>query len=269
MIYKKQIDISTLNAPLEFNIYGRQPILEALRYGDSVKKIWLASDLSGKPVRQIQNLAENKKIPLFTISKNDIQKYVGSVVHQGIAAQISFNPFVTEADLETFLQSKNNPLIVILDQVQDPHNLGAIIRTCEITGVDLIVLTAKGSAPINATVAKTSAGALFGVKLHQTENLLAVIDLFKRTGIQTFAATTHAEFNIYDADFKRAIALIIGSEGIGVRKNLLSYCDLKVTIPQIGKINSLNASVSASVILYEALRQRFYSNIRNKTAGNE
>ena len=108
-------------------------------------------------------MADVKKISINTVSKNDIQNFVGAVVHQGIAAKVSFNPFLSDKQLDHFIESKSNPFFVILDQVQDPHNLGAILRTAEITGVDLVIISAKGSAPINATVAKTSAGALFGL----------------------------------------------------------------------------------------------------------
>lgn len=249
-----------LNRPIKLNIYGRQPVFEALRFQSDVEEIWIAKDISGKPIKQIEEIAKKNSIKINYIEKNDIQRIVGSVVHQGVAAKVNFNNFVDDESLESLLINCKYPFILILDQIQDPHNLGAILRTIEITNADLIVLPEKGSAPINATVAKTSAGALFGVKIHQVENLDQFIQLLKQRDIFVFATSVSAKQTIYQTDFTIPTALVIGSEDKGIRKHIKTICDELITIPQLGKLNSLNVSVSTAIIIYEVIRQRHFRN---------
>ncbi|MEJ2542639.1 MAG: 23S rRNA (guanosine(2251)-2'-O)-methyltransferase RlmB [Calditrichaceae bacterium] len=249
---------NSANTPIFINIYGRQPVFEALRFGSDIQNIWIAKGTKDKSIRQIEGTAQKNKVRISYVDKNDIQKIVGAVVHQGIAAEIIYNNFVNSESLDTFLSECQLPFIVILDQIQDPHNLGAIIRTSEITNADLIVLPVKGSAPINATVAKTSTGALFGVKIHQTENINFFIEQLQQKGIFVFATAVSAKQSIFQVDFTNPTALVIGSEDKGVRKNIQTVCDELISIPQLGKLNSLNASVSAAVIMYEIIRQRHF-----------
>ncbi len=250
--------IETANKPINLKIYGRQTVLEALRFGCNIQNIWLAAGSKDGPIRQIEEAAHKKNIKISYVNKNDIQKIVGAVVHQGAAADVNYKNFINKERLDSFLTKLKNPFILILDQIQDPHNLGAIIRTSEITNVDLLVLTIKGTAPINATVVKTAAGALFGVKIHRTENLIYFIKYLQQKGIFVFASAASAKQSIFQVDFTNPIALIIGSEDKGVRKNIQTVCDELISIPQLGKLNSLNASVSAAVILYEIIRQRYF-----------
>ena len=250
--------MDNFNTELDLYIYGKQPVLEALTFPDIVKKIWIAPDATGKPINQIKRLAEQNDKVINYIPKNDIQKFVGAVVHQGVAAHVIFNPFIADEVLEKFILAKKNPLILILDQIQDPHNLGAIIRTAEIAQTDLIVLSAKGTAPVNATVAKTSAGALFGIKLYQSTILVDTIERLKTLDIKILTSLPNTANTIYQADLTNPLALLIGSEDRGIRKHLLNLSDESVSIPQMGKVNSLNASVSAAIILYETMRQRHF-----------
>jgi len=247
------------NKPVNIKIYGRQPVFEALRFGCDIQNIWLAGGSKDKPIRQIEKAAQKNNVKINYVDKNDIQKVVGAVVHQGAAADINYHNFVNDELLDSFVTKSKNPFIVILDQIQDPHNLGAILRTCEITRADLIVLPVKGSAPINATVAKTSAGALFGLKIHQTENLTQLIQRLQQKGIFAFAAAVSAKQSIFQVDFTNPTALVIGNEDKGVRKNIQIICDELITIPQLGKLNSLNASVSTAIIMYEVIRQRYFN----------
>jgi len=245
------------NDPLiRFNIYGRQPLVEALRSSVKVEKVWLAKDLQGPSVKQIQALLLQNEIPTEVVQKDGIQKMVGPVVHQGVAAQIQIRLVENEHAFTKILKEKEIPLILILDQLQDPHNLGAILRTAEISGVDMVVMPLKGSAEINATVAKTSAGALFHVPIYRCPNLLETFEVLKSLNIQIVATLPHAAQSMYQADFKNATAIIVGNEGQGVRKNIVPFADHSIYIPQKGRLNSLNASVSTAVVLYEALRQR-------------
>ena len=247
------------NPNLEFITYGRQPVLEALRSGNvAIKSVWMARDAQGKIMQQIKALTQKKKIPLEYLPKNAFQRITGAVVHQGIAARVQFNPFVAEDGLAEYLSTLDNPLLLLLDQMQDANNLGAILRTAEITGVNLIILPSKGSAPINATIAKTSAGALFKVRLLQTDHLPEIISMLQEQNISVIATMPQAQQNIYEENFTNPVAIVVGSENRGVRKNLLERCDRSVAIPQFGRINSLNASVSTAVVLYEVIRQRTF-----------
>ncbi len=236
-------------------IYGRQPVLEALRSGSRVQKVWLAKNTSGKVIAEIKKRARELVIPVETVEKNNLQKYVGAVVHQGVAADTQINAVLSERQWHDCLK-RPNTLIVILDQIQDAHNLGAILRTADAVGVNAVVLPQKGTAQLNATVAKTSAGALFHCSLYQSDRIETVLQQCRDNKLTTIATSLGAGSTIYDTDFRRGLALVIGSEGSGVRKNIAGVCDVRATIPQLGRVNSLNVSVATAVILYEILRQR-------------
>ncbi len=237
-------------------IYGRQPVLEALRSAHRVKVVYKAQESSGKVIAKIEHFCLEKKIPLKTVNKNQLQKWVGPVVHQGIVAELDFDPFINKAQFEELLANTKQPFLLMLDHIQDTHNFGAILRTAEIAGVDCIIVPGKGNAPLNATVAKTSAGAMFYLKFLQTDVLEATLQDLNTKNLSSFAATPHAKTVIYEANFKQGLVLVIGSEDKGVRKNLLKYCRHNIKIPQFGRLNSLNASVSTAVILFEVVRQR-------------
>ncbi|KAA3614873.1 MAG: 23S rRNA (guanosine(2251)-2'-O)-methyltransferase RlmB [Calditrichaeota bacterium] len=240
----------------KFIVYGRQPVIEALRSDYSVNSIWLARDLKGKVVGQIERVAKSKEVRVRKVDKNEIQKLSGPVVHQGVAAEMKPLTIKSEKILDSFLKEVENPFLLILDQVQDPHNTGAILRTAEISGVDAIILPEKGSAQLNATVAKTSAGALFHLNIFRVPYLESVIETLNGNGVLTGALMPGSENSMYQKDFKKPLAIIVGSEGPGVRKNIAALCSDRITIPQFGKIESLNASVATAVVLYEVVRQR-------------
>ncbi len=242
-------------------LFGRQPVLEALRASFPLQEIFLAREASGKIIAVIKKLALLKKVPInFVKNKNDVQKISGPVVHQGIAAvgdDIITRP---ESGLESFLTAIKSPFFVVLDQIQDPHNMGAIMRSCEIAGVDALIVPDKGSAELNGTVAKTSVGALFHLNIFRVSQLESSIELFKGYNINTLALMPSADDLLYNKNLKKGIALVVGSEGSGVRKNIVRLCNGPVSIPQFGKINSLNASVATAVVLYEVVRQRLNTN---------
>ena len=237
-------------------IYGRQPVIEALRSGHAVYKLWMAAGLSGSGVGPIKKLAEGRGVHVQTVHKKQLQKFVGAVVHQGVAASVPPPQFLADAEVDALLNAKKNPLILVLDQIQDPHNLGAIIRTAEISGTDLIAFAEKGTAKLNATVVKTSAGAVFYQKFYQASHILSILDKLNERGIQTLALAPGAETLMYDAPLKQGVALVVGSEGRGLRKNVERQCSGRIAIPQFGRVNSLNASVATAIVLFEALRQR-------------
>ena len=240
-------------------IYGKQPVLEALNSNHLVSRVILALELDEKLIRKISSIAERKKISIEYIPKAKMQQLCGPVVHQGVAAEISGYKFISKKSLMEIVNREERPLLLILDQIQDPHNLGAIIRTAEVCGVSAIILPEKGSAEINATVAKTSAGAIFHTQIFKTNNLYSILEELNDLNI-SIAAMIPGQFStIYETDLTIPLAVIVGSEGKGVRKNLHKYCDLKISIPQIGKIDSLNVSVSTGIVLFEVLRQRRFS----------
>ncbi len=240
-------------------IYGRQPVLQALRSSLKVEQVWLAKNLQGKGIGQIIRQTGKRSVPLQEIAKNDLQRFVGAVVHQGVVALVQKPPILSLPLVKELLRKINEPLLLILDQIQDPHNLGAILRTAEISGVDLIILPVKGSAELNATVAKTSAGAMFNLTYYFSPDLTKTLTELKTLGINILATMPASTQTMYETDLSAAVAIVIGNEGRGVRKHLLSFCDRQIAIPQFGKVNSLNASVSTGVILFEAVRQRHFT----------
>ena len=240
----------------KLTIHGRQPILEALRSAHNISEVWIAKGVEGKSIGQIKSLAKKNNLKINYIDKNEIQKMTGPVVHQGVAAQIETTFKKPENEFSDFIAAINNPFILILDQLQDPHNVGAILRTAEIAGVDAVILPAKGSAQLNATVAKTSAGALFHLNIFITQNLEALLSDLNSQEIITLALIPGSEMPMYETDLKNPVAVIVGSEGAGVRKNIANMCTGRISIPQYGKISSLNASVATAVVLYEVIRQR-------------
>ena len=240
------------------SVYGRQPVLEALRSSTTVETIWLGAGVKGSGIQHIRNLAQKNEVPVRVVPKDQLQKKVGAVVHQGVVAEVVLSTIQNEAALAEWIRQKENPLLLILDQIQDPHNLGAILRTAEISGVDAVIMPVKGSAELTATVAKTSDGALFHVPLFRCEELTETLERLKSLHINIVATLPRAETSMYRVDLRGGCAILVGNEGAGVRKNVLPWCDTALYIPQFGKLNSLNASVSTAVVLYEALRQRHY-----------
>ncbi len=236
-------------------IYGRQPVAEALHSSHVVHRVILAPKVSGKVISRIKRLCQTQNVPIEIVEKGHLQRFVGPVVHQGVIAEVEFQPFLDEQAFATIL-NKPEALLLFLDQIQDPHNLGAILRTAEIAGVDLIILPEKGTAPLNATVAKTSAGALFHCQLYATSLPEQTLQQLQKANFNIYAALPQAQQTIYESSFSGKCAIVVGSEDRGVRKALLPYCHTAVKIPQFGKVNSLNASVSTAIILFEAVRQR-------------
>jgi len=242
----------------ELIIYGKRPVYEALRSDYPVNKIFIAREIDKKDLQKISGLADKKSIQIIYEKKANLQKICGPVLHQGFVAILNEFRYLNESQVFDRINSSEDPLVLILDQIQDPHNLGAIIRTAEIAGVSIIVLPEKGSASINATVAKTSAGAVFHCPIHRTTDLPALIEKFRQENLKIIATVPNKKETIYDSDLNGPLVIVVGSEGKGVRKNIHQLCDYSVSIPGWGKVESLNASVSTAIILFEAVRQRKY-----------
>ncbi len=245
-----------MNKISEMVVYGKQPVKEALLSGRFIKQIILAREISERERALFLRLAVQRQIPVELIAKSELQRYCGPVVHQGIAAMMEGYHYTDEDHLWELIKRDENPFLLILDQIQDPQNLGAILRSAEIVGITGIILPDKGSAEINATVAKTSAGAVFHLYVHRTNRLIGLLAGLREKGIAIVALAPGRSEHIYRFRLDCPIALIIGSEGRGVRKNLQKMADHILSIPQRGKTGSLNASTAAAVILFETLRQR-------------
>jgi 23S rRNA (guanosine2251-2'-O)-methyltransferase len=237
-------------------IYGKQPVIEALRSTHPVNKIVLAREIEKRDAQKISSLAEKKKIDISYEKKANLQKICGPVLHQGVVAIIDDFNYLSEEQLVDDITQSKNPFVLILDQIQDPHNLGAIIRTAEISGITSIILPEKGSASVTSTVAKTSAGAIFHCPLHRSGDLTAIMEKLRQERLTLIAMVPHQQETIYDINLKEPLAIVVGGEGQGVRKNIQRLCDKSVSIPGWGKVDTLNASVSTAVVIFEAVRQR-------------
>jgi len=244
--------------PNELIIYGKQPVLEVLRSDHQVNIIHIAREIEKKDADRIQNLANKQNVKVIYDRKANLQKISGPVLHQGVVAIMDKFRYLSEKELFDLVQATKNPLILILDQIQDPHNFGAILRTAEVAGITAIIFPEKGSASVTPTVVKTSAGAVFHCPLHRTSNLPDTMEKLQNGKMALIAMVPYKEETIYYTDLKGSLALVIGSEGKGVRKNIQRICDKVVSIPGKGKVDSLNASVSTAVVLFEAVRQRDY-----------
>lgn len=226
-------------------VYGRNVAKEILKKNQKVKKITLLEGFSDK---EINSLLENKKIPIEYLDKKGFYKF-DKYSHQGIILDIEDFSYV---DYSSFYE--DNAKVVILDHLEDPHNLGAIIRTCEAAGITGVIIPKDRSVEVNSTVMKTSAGALENVKISQVTNLVSTINDLKKNGFWIVGtALCDNSINYKEIDYSGKIALVIGNEGKGMSKSVLDACDYVAKIPMYGKINSLNASVACGIMIYEMI----------------
>lgn len=237
-------------------IFGIRAVLEAIQSGKAIDKVYIQKGLSG-PLFQELNHHLNKGE--FNISYVPIEKLnkMAKGNHQGVVATISPVSFrsIEEVVAQAF-EETSTPLFLLLDQITDARNFGAIIRTAECTGVNAIIFPEKGSAPVNADTVKTSAGAVFNVPLCKVNHIKDAVYYLQASDVQVIAATEKTNDTIYQVDFKKASALVMGNEAKGVSNSILNAVDVKAKLPVFGSIESLNVSVACGAILYEAVRQR-------------
>ena len=236
-------------------IVGRNAVKEALRAGRSVQRVLIADDKIKTALADIAGLAKSKGIQVRPTPVKQLNKYAEEVPHQGVVALVAAIDFM---DLGEVLQehSDTTPLLILTDGVEDPHNMGAIIRTAECVGATAVLIPKRHNAPINATVAKTSAGAVEQISLVQVGNVSQTIKQLQKQGFWVMGAHMEGDRTMYEADMTIPTVLVIGNEGKGISKVVKEACDFLVTIPMYGNLNSLNASVAAAVLMYEAVRQR-------------
>jgi 23S rRNA (guanosine2251-2'-O)-methyltransferase len=237
-------------------IVGRKPVLEAINSGDELEQIYLLYGQKGNIIDAIRVAAKKRGIKINQIPLEKFRILIQNTNAQGIAAIKPAYKFHSLDDIISVSKSSSNPLILILDSIQDTHNVGAILRTAECSGVNGIIVTKHNSAPINATVVKTSAGATEHVRIAQVNNLANTIKVLKENGFWIVGSSLDNAKLYTDVDFTIPIALIVGNEEKGIRKLTADKCDFLVKIPMAGKLQSLNVSVATGILLFEVMRQR-------------
>jgi len=238
-------------------IFGLRAIIEAINSKSTINKVYLQKGLRGELFFELETLIKQEKITTSFVPVEKLDRLSKNKNHQGAVAQISPVEFADlEKLIESSLESDGTPLFLILDQISDVRNFGAIIRTAECTGVDGIIIQQSGSAPINAETIKTSAGAAFKMPICRVSHIKDAIYTLQSSDIKIVAATEKTEDLLYDVDFKQPIAIVMGSEHRGVNPSVLKIIDYKAKLPLLGEIDSLNVSVACGAFLYEAIRQR-------------
>lgn len=234
---------------------GRNPVAEALKSEREIEKILVQKGSTGS-VGKIISLAKDRGIPIYYEEKSFLDKKAGGGFHQGVAAVISPYKYASvEEILELAKSRKEAPFIIILDELEDPHNLGAIMRSAECAGAHGVIISKRRSAGITGTVAKTSAGAVEYLPCARVTNIAQTIDKLKELGVWIYACDMDGEI-YYKQDLQGAIALVIGNEGSGISRLVKEKCDFTLSIPMTGKISSLNASNAGAILMYEVRKQR-------------
>lgn len=237
-------------------ICGRNPVLEAVRSGREIDRLLIAHGVTGGSVTAIIAKCNAKGILIKEVSPQKLDFYCGGANHQGVAVMFATQEYCSVEDiLEVANERNEKPFIIICDEIEDPHNLGAIIRSAEACGVHGVIIPKRRSASLNATVAKSASGALEYMKVARVTNISNTIDFLKEKGIWVFGADMDGQ-DYTDVDFNTPCALVIGNEGNGIGTLVAKKCDGIVSLPMNGKINSLNASVAAGVLMYEVVRKR-------------
>ena len=237
-------------------ICGRNPVLEAVRSGREIDRLLVAHGVSGGSVTAIIAKCRAKGILIKEVSPQKLDYYCGGANHQGVAVMFAAQEYATVGDILASAEERNEkPFIIICDEIEDPHNLGAIVRTAEACGVHGIIIPKRRSASLNATVAKAASGALEYMPVARVTNIANTIDELKSRGIWVFGADMDGE-DYTETDFDVPCAIVIGNEGSGIGALTAKKCDKIISLPMFGKINSLNASVAAGVLMYGAVRKR-------------
>ncbi len=239
-------------------LYGIHPVFEALAsQRRTVHKIYLQHDFKSDRLIQLASLATESGIPIKTAGSSEIQNLAGTSSHQGVAARADRYPLASVSDILAAAEQRGGPhFLLLLDNILDPQNLGAIVRTALCAGVDGVIMPKDRSAAVTPTVSKASAGALEHILLSRVTNLVHTIKQCKERGLWVMGLDKKAELSLYDGDMTGSIAIVLGGEQKGLRPLVKKNCDFLVSIPQHGAVDSLNASVAAAVTMYEALRQR-------------
>ncbi|MBR6521075.1 MAG: 23S rRNA (guanosine(2251)-2'-O)-methyltransferase RlmB [Oscillospiraceae bacterium] len=241
----------------ESKIEGKNAVMEALKAGRTIDKVYIVRGEADKSLKFIASKARAAGAVVSEVDRRKLDFMSETHAHQGVIAVAAVREYSTvEEILNIAAERGEKPLIVICDEISDPHNLGAIIRTAESAGAHGIIIPKHRSAGITAIVEKTSAGAVEHMAVARVANINAAMDKLKDAGVWIFGTAADADTGLWQADLKGAAAIVIGSEGEGMSRLVAENCDFKVSIPMHGKVSSLNASAAAAIMLYEAVRQR-------------
>ena len=236
-------------------IYGIRSVIEAINSSKDIDKVFIQTGLKGKLIGQLESLIRKKNINFSFVPKQKLDR-LSKKNHQGVIARIAPIKFYTIDSFSEVLEKSKNPFVLILDQINDVRNFGAIIRTAEISGVDGIIIQNSSSAPVNSDTIKTSAGAIFNIPICKVNHIKDAIYHLQSLNISIISASEKSVKNIYDVNLKGPIAIIMGSEQKGINKSVIKLSDESVKLPMYGKIESLNVSVACGIFLYEVVRQR-------------
>ena len=237
-------------------IEGKNPVKEILNSGSTVEKVWLENGSRDAGIREIQKLAREKGLRVEFVDKKVLDKMSETKHHKGVIAEYSnFEYASLENLIKTSREQNKDMLFVILDEVSDPHNLGSIIRVAECAGATGVIISNRRCATVNETVVRTSAGATAYMPVVKVGNINQAIETLKEENVWVYALDMDGS-EMYQTNLKGDVALVVGNEGSGVKKLTEKLCDGVVSIPMFGKVNSLNASVSAGIAIYEVIRQR-------------
>jgi len=238
-------------------IEGRNAVIEALRAGTAIDKIYLQKGETDKTLGHIASKARAAGAVVVEADRRKLDAMSRTHAHQGVIALASVREYASVEDiLQAAADRGEPPLLVVCDELSDPHNLGAVLRTAECAGAHGVIIPKRRSAGLTAVVAKTSAGAVAHIPVARVPNLPALLKELKERGVWIFGTAAGGATSLYDADLKGPAAIVIGSEGDGMGRLVTECCDFLVSIPMRGKLNSLNASAAAAILLYEAVRQR-------------
>ena len=240
------------------NIFGFHSIESILQTNpESIIKVFIQKNRKDKRINDLIEILTNQKITFSKLERNDLDRVAKEEIHQGIIAEVILPPLLNEESLFKLISDNpSNPLLLVLDSIQDPRNLGACLRSANAAGVDYVVINKDGSAPINALVHKTSAGAINNLKIFHVTNLSRTIKEIQKKGIWVVGLDGNSNSTIYDVDLRDSTAIVMGSEGKGIRRLIKETCDQIVKIPMTGNIESLNVSVATGIALFESKRQR-------------
>ena len=246
-------------------VEGRNSVIELLESGRDINKIYISDGEKHGSINKIISIAKERKILITEVNKSKLSKMAKTDNYQGVIAIVPpFEYCDVEDILDEAKKRKEDPLILILDGIEDPHNLGSIIRTAETAGVHGIIIPKRRAAAVNSTVAKTSAGAVEYMKIARVTNISDAIDKLKKAGLWICGTDINTNKYYYNQDLTGPIGIVIGNEGSGMSEKVKKNCDFLVKIPMKGKVTSLNASVSTGIVVFEALKQRI-----NKIGGEK
>lgn len=237
-------------------IFGIRSVIEAIHSGTEIDKVFIQKELQGSLMRELFGVLRSNNISFNYVPVEKLNRYTAHN-HQGVVATIAPIKFYGMEELLEEVSSKTDqPLFLILDGISDARNFGAIIRTAECTGVNGIIISKTGAAPVNGDTVKTSAGAVFNIPICKVDHVKDAVFYLQSSDVAIVAATEKTENTIYDMDFNKPVAVIMGSEDKGINPSVLKIVDNKVKLPMFGTISSLNVSVACGVFLYEVVRQR-------------